>query len=388
MTRLNLVTGGLGFSGSYVVRELLAAGERVVATDLQSALSNPELREVMRGIGLDLDHPDLELVPADLGKPDSLKALFERPLTHVFHTASLYDYSASIERLRQINVEFARNLLDVAVDAELERFVHWSTCGVFGKPYTAADGGKVNVPFNERSPSPRNTPDEATEPPGTHLVNAYSVTKWEQEKMMWKAHRDRGLPLTVVRPAPIYGPGSSYGHGGIILAIAQGLLPAIPKDARNYVTTSVHVQDIARFACFAVGDAATVGEDYNIVDDSIISYSEFLQYIALLAGRPMREIPLIKQRHLKPLMLGAAHAWTFLERRLGVPRVRVFEVQSAPYVSSSYWLSNRKSQACGFSYSYPDVKEGLKDTVTWFRESGWLTDRRRLLGGGSGGSKP
>ena len=41
--RLNLVTGAMGFSGSYVVRELLAAGERVVATDLARACIDEDI---------------------------------------------------------------------------------------------------------------------------------------------------------------------------------------------------------------------------------------------------------------------------------------------------------------------------------------------------------
>ena len=385
--RLNLVTGATGFTGSYVVRELLAAGERVVGTDLDAAVGDPGVLGLLRSTGLDPEHPSLELVPADLLDPPSLRKLFERPITHVFHPASLYDYSATLERLRRINVHGTRNLLDVALEADLQRFVHWSTCGVFGKPYTAADGHKANVPFNEESSSPKTEPTGVSGPRGTHIVNAYSVSKWEQEQMMWQAHRDLGLPLTVVRPAPIYGPGCSYSHGGIILAIAQGFLPAIPADARNYITTSVHVEDVARFACFAADRENAIGEDYNVVDNSIISFHEFLRYIALLTGRNLRDIPLLPMAVLRPAMTAGALTWTWLGRRFGVPRVRVFEVQSATYVHSSYWISNRKSLATGFEYKYPDVKEGLKETVAWFREEGWLTDRRKTMYVGSGGSK-
>ena len=379
--RAFLVTGAAGFTGSHVVRELLAAGERVVATDLEAELYNPFRRAVLRRSGLDLDHERLELVPADLLDPQTLDALFDRPVTHVLHTASLYDYSAGLERLRRINVEGTDNLLARAARARLKRFVHWSTCGVFGKPYTAADGWRVNVPFTEESSSPKNTPDSAAGPEGTSLVNAYSVSKWEQEKHVWRAHREQGLPVTVIRPAPIYGPGSTYGHGGIILAIAQGWLPAIPLDARSYITASVHVADVARFARHVVELPAAAGEDYNVADNSIISYYEFLQYIALLTGRRLRGIPLVSQRQLRPLFVAAAKTWTWLHRTFDLPRVRVFEVQSAGYVASSYWLSNRKSLATGFAYSYPDVREGLRDTVAWLREMEWLTDRRRLLTG-------
>ena len=67
-----------------------------------------------------------------------------------------------------------------------------------------------------------------------------------------------------------------------------------------------------------------------------------------------------------------AEVWTFLERRLQVPRLRVLEIQSATYIGSSYWLSNRKSRQTGFDYLFPDVRAGLRETVAWFRAAGWI----------------
>ena len=67
--------------------------------------------------------------------------------------------------------------------------------------------------------------------------------------------------------------------------------------------------------------------------------------------------------------------------------MRVFEIQSATYISSSYWLSNRKTLEAGYEYEYPDVREGLKDTVAWFRERGWLTDKEKVFVVSPGGSK-
>ncbi len=145
------------------------------------------------------------------------------------------------------------------------------------------------------------------------------------------------------------------------------------------MTSSVHVEDVARFACFAVDDERTLGEDYDLADDSVVSYYEFLHYIALLTGRRLRDLPLVRLDHAKPLFEASAHLWRWLETRFRVARPRVFEVQSATYMSSSYWLSNRKSLATGFAYRYPDVREGLKDTIAWMRDIGWLTDRRKLF---------
>ncbi len=367
--RLNLVTGACGFSGSHLVKKLLDNDEEVIATDLERAFEHPKNRMIFQNIDLDFSKPGCDVVPSDLTDKGSLKELFKRPVTHIFHTASLYDYSAPIEILKKINIEGSINLFELATDEpRIERFVHWSTCGVFGKPHTAAEGGKCNLPFTENISSPKNSCFELDKPEGTHLVNDYSVTKWKQEQYAWKYHREEGLPLTVVRPAPLYGPGSDYGHGGIALAINRGMVPAIPVDAKNYVTTSVHVEDMAGFAYHISGQDSAIGEDYNVADDSIISYHEFVHYLALLLGRRMRDLPWVRLKRMRPLMVSAAKTWLQLERAINVPRVRVFEVGSATYMSSSYWISNKKSKEAGYIYRYPDVREGMRDTMDWFRQ--------------------
>ncbi|MDP8257038.1 MAG: NAD(P)-dependent oxidoreductase [Candidatus Alcyoniella australis] len=375
--RLNLVTGACGFCGSHLVKLLLDNGEKVIATDLAKAFEHPKNKFIFERIGLDFNHPNCKVIPANLLEPKTLKPLFKKNLTHIFHTASLYDYSASMEILRKINIEGSVNLFDLAVKhKKLERFIHWSTCGIFGKPYTARDGKKCNVPFSEECSSPRNTPFEQDQPTGSHLVNDYSVTKWKQEQIAWKYHREKGLPLTVVRPAPLYGPGSDYGHGGIVLTINRGMVPIIPADSRNYITTSIHVDDMAGFAYHISDKDYGLGEDYNVVDDSVISYADFLQYLALLLGRRMWRVPLLYMPLLRPFMIGAAKLWLWLEQKYKVPRLRVFEVQSATYMSSSYWITNRKIRTTtDYKYLYPDVNEGMRDTIEWFRDAGWL-DRK------------
>lgn len=372
--RLNLVTGACGFTGAGLVQKLLDQGQRVIATDLGRAFEHPKTKLICKHKGIDFSHPHCEVIPSDLTDKESLKPLLQKPVTHLFHTASLYDYSASMDILKKVNIEGFINLADLAIEQKsIVRFIHWSTCGVFGKPYTAKSGKLCNIPFTEDfSSSPKSTPLNQDQPTGAHLVNDYSVTKWKQEQIAWQYHREKGLPLTVVRPAPLYGPGSDYGHGGIILTINKGLVPFIPKDSRNYITTSVHIDDMVNFAEFIANQEFALGEDYNVVDDSIISYSEFMKYIALLLGRRMPEAPLLNLALLRPFMIFAAKAWLTLEKKYKIPRVRVFEVGSATYMSSSYWISNKKTKETGFVYRYPDVREGLRDTIDWFRRVGWL----------------
>jgi nucleoside-diphosphate-sugar epimerase len=354
-----------------LVKRLLDEGERVIATDLAPAFANEKRRAIFRGIGLDFAHPRATVVPADLTDAATLRPLFRRRVTHVFHTASLYDYSATMPQLRRINLDGFLNIAELAAKADLTHFIHWSTCGVFGKPHPPSEGRLGNTPFSEESSSPKNSPFAQDRPAGTHLVNDYSVTKWKQEQHAWKYHRERGLPLTVVRPAPLYGPGSDYGHGGIILTIHKGYLPITFSDTKNYINASVHIEDMVRFADFISRRPDAIGEDFDVVDDGVISQYEFLKYIAMLLGRRMYTVPLVNLQLLRPAAVQAAKAWRRAELSFGLPRVRVFEVQSAAYIGSSYWISNKKTKDWGFAYRYPDVREGLRDTIQWFRAFGW-----------------
>ena len=371
MTKVSLVTGAFGFSGAVLIRELLKEGKTVVGTDIKQRLNNPEQIALRKAIGLNINHPNLRLIDADITDKESLKELFKQAgdVDIVYHTASLYSYKAKLQDLRRINVEGIKNIISV-LPADVTQFVHWSTCGVFGKP--KKKGKNANIPFTEESDSPKNMPESATRPRKTHIVNEYSISKWEQEQFLWKCYRENNLPLTIIRPAPIYGPGSNYGHGGIILSINRGVLPAIPSSAKNSITCSVNVEDIARFALYVSGKDEYIGEDFNVVDSSVISYHEFLHYIALLTGKTIVDIPFLPMSIMRLFTLTLAKILINLNLSRYIDKLHMVEPQSAKYIGSSYWISNKKTLDTGFVYKYDDVKDGLKDTLKWFRDHSWI----------------
>ena len=135
MEKVRLVTGAFGFSGSTLIRELLNNNYNVVGTDIKQRLNDPKQIALKKSIGLDLNHPKLKLIEADLTDKQSLKNLFKLAgdVDIVYHTASLYSYKAKIEVLRKINVEGTKNLISVLPE-NITQYIHWSTCGIFGKP--------------------------------------------------------------------------------------------------------------------------------------------------------------------------------------------------------------------------------------------------------------
>jgi nucleoside-diphosphate-sugar epimerase len=122
----------------------------------------------------------------------------------VFHPASLYDYFAPLHILLKINVQGTRNLLDVICEKQarrLPRFIHWSTCGVYGEPeyeYRKDEHGKkCQVEADETA---------LYDPP-----NWYSTSKMFQELVVYDFYINKKVPMTIIRPMPISGPAQLYG---------------------------------------------------------------------------------------------------------------------------------------------------------------------------------
>ena len=245
MAHTNLVTGAAGFSGSYVVRELLARGERVIATDRaagprRSAHPPDARRDRARPRSSRARDPPGRSAGAGISR-----SAVRGGVTRVFHTASLYDYSAPLRAPASVNVHGTRNLLTAATRVHARAL----------RPLV--DLRRVRQALHRR----RLRQDQRAVHRGLALAEDRDRRRADRHRARQRLldrevapgaagvarHREAGLPVTIVRPAPIYGPGSAYGHGGIILAIAAGFVPAIPSDAKHYISASVHVEDVARF---------------------------------------------------------------------------------------------------------------------------------------------
>ena len=348
-----LVTGACGFIGSHMVETLAEAGHEVVAGDLPAALeADPEDRtrwpETCRAAGA-------QLVPLDLTDPDSVKTAV-KGVEVAFHVAAVFDYMASESLLRKVNVDGTRNLFDALVaDGSCRRVVNWGAGGVYGLPEPGL------IPFAEDSPKR----------PG----NPYLRSKWDQE-VLAHSYRDHGLEVTSVRPNSPYGPRAAYGSGQLLIGLAER--PVAFRNLRGINIPFGHVRDLCEAALFLSDYAAADGEAYNVTDDGRLDAVSLARLVADEVGKRAKILPAAPIGLTRRVLLRAARiSMARARKKGGRPLLEYDQVQ---YFGHNFVYSNEKLKKTGFEMRWPHPEDGLRETLRWYIEQGWITTRARTRG--------
>lgn len=174
MTETNLVTGGAGFIGSHVVRELLTRGRKVVILD---DLSGGFRANVPAGV---------ELIEGSILDAPLIDKLFQTyRFRNVYHLAAYAAEGLShfIKRFNyQNNIVGSVNLINAAVNYGIECFVFTSSIAVYGPG---------QVPMTE---------DLVVQP-----EDSYGIAKYAVEQELACSHRMFGLNFVIFRPHNVYG---------------------------------------------------------------------------------------------------------------------------------------------------------------------------------------
>jgi dihydroflavonol-4-reductase len=333
-----LVTGAAGFTGHHMVLHAARAGLRVRATDVSS-----------RHYGALFDALGAEFVAADLTRSEGLDRLLEG-VDAVFHVAGIHDYSTPDEIMFAVNVKAVENLCEASVAAGVDRFIHLSSVGVYGYDW------RSGVPVAEDA--------EKLTPP----LNNYNVSKWEGEKIVHRYQREKGLRATIFRPAAIYGPRSEYGLFNALQRIyanrdKRRMLMAGKGDR---IEAFLHVEDMCRAVLFSFEREETVGEIYNVSDESRMTTAEFFQLVSrelIGSEKPFLRVPMLL------LLPAAAISQRIARWRKTRPALEVATLQ---YLSYDRCWDTSKLTAAGFKLLHPSAVEGLPETLRWYRENGWF----------------
>jgi UDP-glucose 4-epimerase len=261
-----LVTGGAGFIGTTLARELVEQNEIVAVDNLhRDALSQTELA----------DHPNFTLHQGDVLDADLIREL-AHGATHIVHCAGIAGVDTVLQspvRTMRVNVIGTYNVLEAGLAAAdtLERVVDFSTSEVFGsQAFRVA----------ETSHAVTGSVGEARW--------TYAVSKLAGEHMAHAYHAELDLPTTSVRPFNVYGPGQIGGGaiGAFIEAALAGEDLTIHGDG-SQIRAWCYVDDMVNGTLLALEHPNAVGESFNIGNArSAVTIYDLAQRIKRLTGCP------------------------------------------------------------------------------------------------------
>lgn len=233
-----LVTGATGFIGSEVVRQLLLAEHHVHAV----------VRAPSKAKGL--EDKGVQLFKGDVTDKESMRAAMEG-VDGVFHIAGWYKVGARDKSGgRRINVQGTRNVLELMKELGVPKGVYTSTVAV-------------------NSDTRGQLVDETYHFTGEH-ISEYDRTKAAAHEIALQTIAE-GLPLVIVSPGLVYGPGDTSSVRASLLDYLQGRLPLLP---RQTAFCWAHVEDIARGHLLAM-DKGQVGETYFLTGEPYGLYDAY-----------------------------------------------------------------------------------------------------------------
>ena len=248
-----LVTGAGGFSGSRLAARLVREGAQVRMLVRSRAHGHPL--------------PDGEIVEGDVRDPETVRRAVAG-MDVVFHLATVFRTHCAPEAFHHdVHVTGTRHLLEASRAAGVARFVHCSTVGVHGDV--------KNPPATETAPF---APDDA-----------YQRTKLAGELLALDFHRQYGLPVTVIRPTGIYGPGDDRLFKLYRMATAR---PAIVLGSGKILFQMIHVDDLVEAFLLAATKPAAVGEVFIAGGAEYMPLDDLLKLLARLAGKEARIVHL------------------------------------------------------------------------------------------------
>lgn len=358
-----LITGAGGLIGTACFDLFKRKGYEIVATDVPGA----DLSMIQQA--------GARTAYMDISDKEGLKGLV-KGIDIVIHTAGVFDFGAKKSLLKKVNIDGVANICEACLSAGVKRFVQFSSVGSYGRPR--------RIPCREEDPkNPR---------------NLYEKSKWEGEKVALSYHK-KGLPVAVIRPTLVYGPRSQYGwaiHVALFAVLRDMGVQSMWWLKDGPLGHAVHVDDVAAATLILAESPDAPGHSYNVADETPIPIGESFRYIIETIGIKISgeirnpKILFIAISRLLNLLIGKAipfnpfsiinkklqKHWEEMNKKKGLlpllrPRI---DKDWIGYGTGDHWYDTSSIKALGFTPLFPDFKQGMKETISWYRRNKWIPE--------------
>ena len=249
------VTGGTGFIGRYTT-ELLSKTNHQVKLFVRKSSNTSSFK-----------YSNTTFVEGDLKNKESLLKGMQG-CDSVINIAGHYTFWEPDKRIySDVNIEGVRNVLECAIETDINKIVHVSTAGIYGKP--------AEEPFTEESTV------------GPVQYSEYFRTKYEGDKIAWDLFEKRNLPLVVIYPVCVLGAGDVKASGRYIKDLIRKKLPTTVFN--NHTFSFVYVKDVAQALLKALEKENNIGEKY-LVGNTRYTWKEINKMISEISGVPLPKL--------------------------------------------------------------------------------------------------
>jgi nucleoside-diphosphate-sugar epimerase len=324
-----LVTGATGFTGGHLARHLRSRG-----CDVRALVRREDARTAS------LASDGIELCAGDLADRASLARALAG-IDIVYNIGATYrQAAASRDMYYAVNAKAVASLIEAGASAGVRRVVHCSTVGVHGDV--------------EHPPAAEDAPLR----PG----DEYQRSKLEGERLGREAAERSGVDLVIARPSGIYGPGDRR-----LLKLFRGVA------RRRFVTLGTgeifyhltYVDDLAEGFRLCGEVPAASGRTYILAGGEVTSLNELVRRIAAAAGvRP----PALHLPAWPAWLAGAACEAVCVPFGIEPP---LYRRRVDFFTKSRAFDISRARAELGFEPAV-GLDEGIRRTLAWYREQGWL----------------
>jgi len=325
-----LVTGATGYTGTVLVKKLVAQGARVRAIARASSNLTP-----FQGL-------DIEWVRGDVFDPQVIQQAMV-DIEYVLHVAAAYrEAKITDETYYNVHVKSTQLLAQEALKTPgFKRFVHVSTVGVHGH---------IDEPPAD---------EDYRFSPG----DVYQRTKAEAELWIRDFAKQTGLPFSVVRPAAIYGPGDKR----LLKVFKMAAKPVFPLFGNGQgLYHLIHVDDLTDIFILAAIHPSAQGEVFIAGNKAPSRLQEIASTIAQELGN--KRLTFIRFPAW-PLFV-AADLCEAICKPLGI-EPPIYRRRVAFFTKDRAFRTDKLARLLGYTNGI-EVADGLRTTTQWYQKEGWL----------------
>jgi nucleoside-diphosphate-sugar epimerase len=314
------VTGATGFIGGRVARQLIAAGHKVIAP-----VRTPAKAKDLADLGV-------TVVQGDVTGKESMRESMTG-VDGVFHLAGWYKLGVRDNSMgASINVDGTRNVLELMKELNIPKGVYTSTLAVNSN----TRGRVVDESYRHEDDG--------------HWVSEYDHTKWRAHYEVAEPMVKAGLPLVIVMPGLVYGPGDTSTIHETFVQYLQRKLPMVPEKT-TYCWA--YVDDIARGHILAM-EKGKPGEKY------IIAGPEARVVEVLALAEKITDVPAPRLHPPLGVIRAMAAVMGILEKIVPVPAT--YSAEGLRVITATYLGTNEKARR-ELGYTLRPLEEGLRETL-------------------------